>query len=271
MPSWLVDALPQEVLDTLRESDDEVWESDSMLHIDHEHGSSPRRVRGLLCLQCNFDLEAFILNKRVVHPGRRGVSLPRKDPRFTRYLERTTGSSNLVTVDSRPEARWQSEKHSVRQMPVRKTKDRRVGGTEELAGDERQPSKVFDEYWIYAERKDSSPYPAHTERGGKWMLFIKASNVDDWWMRIKAATENGLLGGNAKVATMKSNPNSSSRSTHVVCIYTYDIEDEADCTRVREALRALGVTWKIPYKVDADTYAGKYSKRGDVRISKRYE
>jgi hypothetical protein len=36
-------------------------------------------------------------------------------------------------------------------------------------------------------------------------------------------------------------------------------------------LRGLGVTWKIPYKTDADTIAGKYARQGGSRISKRYE
>jgi hypothetical protein len=63
------------------------WASDRMFHIDHEHGSSPVRVRGLLCFQCNFDLEAFIRGRPVTHPGKRGRSLPRKDPRFTEYLK----------------------------------------------------------------------------------------------------------------------------------------------------------------------------------------
>jgi transposase len=53
----------------------------------------------------------------------------------------------------------------------------------------------------------------------------------------------------------------------VICVYTYDVEDEADCSRVRRALHDLGVTWKIPYKTDADTYAGKYSRRDGVRVS----
>jgi hypothetical protein len=103
------------------------------------------------------------------------------------------------------------------------------------------------------------------------MLFIKTPEIDTWWTKIKAATEGGLLGGSAKVATMKPNPNAASADTRVVCVYTYDVTDEADCTRVREALRDLGITWKIPYKTDADTYAGKYATRGNVRISKRYE
>ncbi len=103
------------------------------------------------------------------------------------------------------------------------------------------------------------------------MLFVKTAEVDEWWAKIKGATEVGLLGGGAKVATMKLNPNTASPESRVICVYTYDVNDEADCTRVRNALRGLGVTWKIPYKADADTYAGKYASRGDVRISKRYE
>lgn len=80
----LADSLPSEVAETLSEAEDlPIY---LVLHIDHEHGSSPPRVRGLLCAQCNFDLEAFIRNRRVVHPGKRGVSVPRKDPRFVEYL-----------------------------------------------------------------------------------------------------------------------------------------------------------------------------------------
>lgn len=140
-----------------------------------------------------------------------------------------------------------------------------------VAGDDRRPSKVVDDYWIYAERRDRESYPEHTDRGGKWMLFIPNAEVDAWWLKVKIATENGLLGGSAKVATMKPNPNAASPETRVICIYTYDVDDDPDCTRVREALRELGATWKIPYKTDADTYAGKYSRRAAGRISKRYE
>jgi hypothetical protein len=88
--------------------------------------------------------------------------------------------------------------------------------------------------------------------------------------KIKAATARGLLGSGAKVATMKQNPNAASPDTRVICVYTYDVGDASDCSRIREALRQLGATWKIPYKTDADTVAGKYSRQG-IRISKRYE
>ncbi len=103
------------------------------------------------------------------------------------------------------------------------------------------------------------------------MLFIKNSEIDEWWVKVKTATRNGWLGGSAKVATMKPNSNPASLDSRVICIYTYDVDDELDCTRVRKALRDLGVTWRIPYKTDADTSSGKYSKRGEGRVSKRYE
>ncbi len=140
----------------------------------------------------------------------------------------------------------------------------------DVAGDGRRPSEVFEQYWLYAERRDADSYPEHSERGGKWMLFIKSSETDEWWAKIKVATESGLLGSSAKVATMKPNPNAASHHTKLICVYTYDVGDERDCLRVRQALRDLGVTWKIPYKTDADTHAGKYSRNG-VRVSKRYE
>lgn len=65
------------------------WPADRMLHIDHEHGSRPTRVRGLLCRDCNYDLEAYIRDAPVIHPRRRGISLPRNDPRFAKYLRRS--------------------------------------------------------------------------------------------------------------------------------------------------------------------------------------
>jgi hypothetical protein len=135
---------------------------------------------------------------------------------------------------------------------------------------ERRPSEVFDEYWITADRREGS-YPEHTARGGKWMIFVRNASVDEWWSKIKPATESGRLGGGAKVATMKPNPVAADPDSHGICAYTYDANDSDDYTRVREALRDLGVTWKIPYKADTDTRAGRYAKRGGKRISRRYE
>ena len=79
------------------------------------------------------------------------------------------------------------------------------------------------------------------------------------------------MGSGAKVSTMKPNPLARDPNTKVICVYTYDADDALDCTRVRDELRALGVTWKIPYKTDAQTNAGRYAADGASRVSKRYE
>ena len=133
-----------------------------------------------------------------------------------------------------------------------------------------KPSKVTDVYWLYAQGPPGRSLEP-TGRGGKWLVFVSAKYVDATWAKIKEATEAGRLGSAAKVATARPNPNAPNPRSRVICAYTYDWKDEADVRRVREELRRLGITQKIPYKADADTQAGKYSVRGDSGISKYYE
>ena len=44
----------------------------------------------------------------------------------------------------------------------------------------------------------------------------------------------------------------------VICVYTYDYQDEEDVMRVRQVLKDLGIQREIIYKADADTRAGSY-------------
>ncbi len=133
-----------------------------------------------------------------------------------------------------------------------------------------KPSKEKREYWLFAERKTGS-YPKHTDRGGKWLIFVPRDSVDEVWHKIKLAIEQGKLGSKAKVSTAKPNPNSTNSSKHVVCVYTYDAFDEGDVRQIRASLRDLGITNKIPYKTDDATLRGRYRKSGDKRISVYYE
>ncbi len=135
---------------------------------------------------------------------------------------------------------------------------------------EAKPSEVTDVYWIYAGRKRGK-YPKSTQKSGKWLVFVNFKNVDEVWAKVKKATEEGKLGGSAKVATAKPNPNATNPDTKVICVYTYNWTDEKDIKRVREELRKLGITNKIPYKADEDTLSGKYRVKGHTRISKYYE
>lgn len=137
-------------------------------------------------------------------------------------------------------------------------------------GQDRRPSEVTDDYYLYADRKRGE-YPRSTPRSGKWLFWVDNEEVDVVWAKIKKATEEGRLGSQSKVATAKPNPLTVDPSKRVFCVYTYDWTDEADVRRVREELRELGISQRIPYKTDADTSSGKYKATGHTRISKYYE
>lgn len=134
---------------------------------------------------------------------------------------------------------------------------------------DQNPSKVTEIYWLYAQNK-AIQYPEPTEGSGKWLIFSPNDEIDESWVKVKEATEKGLLGGESKVATSKLNPNATSSKNKVICVYTYDWKDEEDVMRVREELRELGFSQKIPYKTDKATLEGRYVVRGHKRISQYY-
>lgn len=129
-----------------------------------------------------------------------------------------------------------------------------------------RPSAVTDRYWLLADRERGA-YPEPTAGSGKWLIFVSPERVDAMWATVKGATEAGRLGTAAKVATAKSSPLAGRSKDRVICVYTYDSDDELDVARVREELRKLGVRWPISYKTDEATRQGKYSGHGQ-RVSK---
>ena len=133
----------------------------------------------------------------------------------------------------------------------------------------RPPSKATDGYWIFASRKKGK-YPRPTPKSGKWLIFVNEREVDAAWAKIKRAVEEGRLGQEVKVSTPKPKPADIGykKAEHVICVYTYDWTDKKDVKRIREELRKLGITNKIPYKADDDP---RYAARGDKGISRYYE
>jgi hypothetical protein len=129
-----------------------------------------------------------------------------------------------------------------------------------------KPSETVDDYWIFSVRRKGF-YPASNENSGKWLIFAKIDTVDIVWEKIRLATEEGLLGGNSKVATAKPNPNAPNSNTKVICVYTYDYTDREDVMRIRGELRKMGVETKIPYKSDNVTRQGQYSVKGNSNLS----
>jgi hypothetical protein len=101
--------------------------------------------------------------------------------------------------------------------------------------DDRSPSQVMDDYWVYA-RRHKGRYPRATARSGKWLLFIAQDESDDAWAAIKRATEDGRLGDTAKAATARPIALAISPHKKVMCVYTYDGDDRAAVGRVLREL-----------------------------------
>jgi hypothetical protein len=131
------------------------------------------------------------------------------------------------------------------------------------------PTQDLDNYWI--QDRVNNDYPDHTERGGKWLIFLKTELLDEYWNKIRQSLHDSGLGSIAKTATSKPNPNAASSKEKVICVYSYDADDKEDVMRIRQSLRDIGITWKIPYKLDHATLLGRYRKKGDKRISAYYE
>jgi hypothetical protein len=115
------------------------------------------------------------------------------------------------------------------------------------------PSEVTNVPWIWARFKGKTQ--PQTERIGKWLFFVAERYVDNTWQNVKKNIEEGRLWKMAKVSTAWRGKGGN----HVVCVYTYDHDDEADVMTIREHLRTMGFKRATSYKTDAQTLAGVYS------------
>lgn len=146
----------------------------------------------------------------------------------------------------------------------------RLDSQKEVTAKKRLPSTETESFWL-TRRCLVGDYPAHGENGGKWLIFVDRSEVDQLWRKLSVATRAGILGGIIKVSTARPNPNSPDPKRHVICVYSYDYTDTVDVFRIRAALRDLGVTEKIGYKTDSATKQGLYKVAGHTRVSMFWE
>ncbi len=134
------------------------------------------------------------------------------------------------------------------------------------------PSNETKDSWLFAENQnDKIIYPKSTENSGKWLVFVQRNEADEIWNSIKLSIENGELGNAAKISSSSPQSIAFNPRNHVICVYTHDWTDKEDVLRIRQKLRTLGITWKIPYKADEDTLRLKYSRNSKERISKYYD
>ena len=81
----------------------------------------------------------------------------------------------------------------------------------------RSPSRVRDEYWVYAENPN---HPKEwTDCSGKWLIFTSFKKLDIIWKLIAEETASGMLGISAKAATAKPNGLAKNPWIKVICVY----------------------------------------------------
>ena len=134
--------------------------------------------------------------------------------------------------------------------------------------DER-PSRFTGDHYLHA----TGPQPSEglVRRPGKWLIFVSRSRVDALWDQVRRAVAAGRLGHAAKVSTALPDPMSPDPKKHLICVYTADEDNPTDVRRVRDGLRQLGISWKIPYKSDAGTRVGQSEVTAGGPAAKYYE
>lgn len=79
------------------------------------------------------------------------------------------------------------------------------------------PSKITDKYWVHASEKVQTDHERKYNdcKPGKWLAFVDIEALDATWIKVKQATESGILGPTTKAATAKPNPNASSKDNEL--------------------------------------------------------
>lgn len=126
-----------------------------------------------------------------------------------------------------------------------------------------KPTDIVTFPWL-AIKASNIPEPKHQRQSGKWLIFCDTDEIDSTWTLIAKATFENKLGFGSKVST-----NMIPSDKKVICVYTYDANDEQDVMKVRETLRQLGFKRKLPYKTNDATLNGQYASEGK-RVSKYY-
>lgn len=107
---------------------------------------------------------------------------------------------------------------------------------------------------------------AHNVLGGKWLIYADSSKIDSLWERVIRMLCLDGKGSQAKVSGRKEGEDS-----HVICVYTDDYTQLAEVKALRDALRAIGVKWRIGFKTDAYTHLDIYAGNSwSIRPSRYY-
>ena len=112
-------------------------------------------------------------------------------------------------------------------------------------------------YWLYAVRYRK--YKS-SEKAGKWMLFIKDSDLEYCWEKLLQGIDLGLYDIIKCSVPNVTNPNYTP-GVSAIMVYTNNYENKVEIHKVLNYLLSNGLDFgsELFYKSDEQTRAGKYS------------
>lgn len=128
------------------------------------------------------------------------------------------------------------------------------------------PTKVFDRPWVVVTSKgNNDPVLRAMFDGGKWCIFMPKAIINQYWIKIRKATKQGLF-SSSKCST--SCETKFKYKDSVICVYNDDWKDEAEIMRIRNLIRELiPVDTRMHYKKNEDSMKGVYSVNGHKDIA----
>jgi hypothetical protein len=199
--------------------------------------------------------------KVLAHARKRGYGEPVRDGESTWVFSAPSGATVRVDyeVASPEDLSWRSWETRFRSAKFYLTKEQNLAlgikpepRTYRPTPKSNNPTERLDTDWLDAFGPDFDKYPEELE-AGKWLMYVRESNVDEVWTKIKAAVEAGQLAYYAKISTAVSKP---WEAPYVLCVYVPDCRDREAAMVLRERLRELGFKSKISFKTDGMTEAG---------------
>lgn len=130
---------------------------------------------------------------------------------------------------------------------------------------DRLPSQVTDEYWVWAHARGGRA--SGIDSGGKWMVFVPIDKLDDWWVKLRDAVQSDRLGPSIKAPTALENPHEQNQRVRVIIVYSADYQDVEDVERVLGELRDMDVYWRLAYKTNEATLAGRYGDGSSLYVA----
>ncbi len=131
----------------------------------------------------------------------------------------------------------------------------------------RRPSHDFINFWHFAQNPECNKLDP--DYAGKWMIFVKADDLDSTWKKVYELTIQGKLGPRSSTCTSRPNRNAKSKDIKVVLAFITDYRDFNEVARIAWVLYEKGIFTGelLNFKTNEATRAGLYTATlGDTEV-----